>query len=325
MASRTRRVLLRAALLLAASALAACAGTAKLVPEGGYRAELGREHPLLGAIWAPTGGRALRVSELLELVSGARFIAIGENHEHPDHHRVQAWLLDQWLPAQRAPAVAFEMLDGAQAPALKPPARTPEELAARVRWSDSGWPAFALYEPIFDVALARGASVIAAHPPREQVRKSMEGSAPEEAAALRLDQPLPAPELASLEREIRDSHCGHAPAEMVNAMVRAQSFKDAWMAREIVQAGRPVALIAGNGHVGEARGVPQFLRRHGVADVLTIALVEVLDGRHEPAAYALPPVDVVIFTARMSDDDPCEVFRAQLEKMRARSAPPSAR
>jgi uncharacterized iron-regulated protein len=109
---------------------------------------------------------------------------------------------------------------------------------------------------------------------------------------------------------------------MVSAMVRAQSFKDAWMAREITEQARPVALIAGNGHVGEARGVPLFLRRRGISDVLTIALVEVLDDRKEPSAYALPSVDVVIFTARLSDEDPCEVFRAQLEKMRTRSAPP---
>jgi uncharacterized iron-regulated protein len=91
------------------------------------------------------------------------------------------------------------------------------------------------------------------------------------------------------------------------------------MARAIAAAARPVLLIAGNGHIGETHGVPLFLARRGLADVLTIALIEVADARTEAEAYALRDVDVAIFTPRTSDEDPCAAFRAQLEQMKRRA------
>jgi uncharacterized iron-regulated protein len=310
------------ALALALNVCAACAGSARLTPEGGFAAVRGREHPLIGKIWSRTAGALIEPDELVASVRRSSTVAIGESHDHVDHHRLQAWLIARWLPAQRSPAVALEMLDESQAAALEPTPTSANELAARVKWDESGWPEFALYRPLFEAALRGGAAIIAAHPRREQVRASMAGIAPEQRAALALEEPLPAVELAALTGEIRDSHCGHATEPMVAGMVQAQSFKDAWMARAIADAKRPVLLIAGNGHISEARGVPLFLARRGVRDVLTIALVEVSDQKTRPQDYDVRDVDIALFTPRMSDADPCEAFRAQLEQMRARRKAP---
>jgi len=304
--------------IVAASLLAAtgCATQGGLVPKGGYEAARGREHPLSGKIWSPRDGAYGTPDALRARLTEARLVAIGETHDHPDHHRVQALLLGQWLEAHRDGAVAFEMLDETQAPALVPPPTSADELAARVHWDESGWPDFALYRPVFETALARGATIVAAHPRREHVRASMGALPPEAAQALALDTPLPAPARAALVEEIRESHCGHAPEDMVEGMVRAQSFKDAWMARAMVDVGRPVVLIAGKGHIGEAGGVPLFLSRRGHPDVLTVALVEVRDALARPEDYPLRDVDFVVFTPRTSDADACEQFREQLEQMK---------
>jgi uncharacterized iron-regulated protein len=305
-----------ARLALTCSLLAGCAHTTRLGPDGGFQAVLGREHPLTGKVWSRRDGRFIDVDALVARVEHAPVLLIGETHDHVDHHRLQAWLLARWLPSQQRPAVAFEMLDEGQAAALEPAPTHADELAARVRWADSGWPAFELYRPVFEVALQSHATLLAVHPTRERVRASMEGVPPEQRAALALEPPLAGAELSTLAQEIRDSHCGHASEPMVEAMTRAQNYKDAVMARAIADARRPVALIAGKGHVGEARGVPVYLARQGVADVLTIALVEVVEQRTEPALYLPNDVDLLVFTPRTTDEDPCQAFRAQLEQMR---------
>jgi uncharacterized iron-regulated protein len=185
-----------------------------------------------------------------------------------------------------------------------------------VHWDESGWPEFALYAPAFQAVLDMRAQVVAAHPSRTHVRESMRGLDAEEARALALDTPLGERELAELVEEIRASHCGHAPEAMVDAMVRAQSYKDAWMARVLAERAGEVALIAGRAHILETRGVPLFLMRRGKPSPLTVALIEVEQGRDRPEEYPLEGYDLTVFTPRMSDADACAQFREQLERMR---------
>jgi uncharacterized iron-regulated protein len=194
--------------------------------------------------------------------------------------------------------------------------RTADELAARVHWEDSGWPELRIYRPVFEVALAHSVPLLAAHPSAEHVRASMHGLAPDEAAALKLDRPLPEPQIAAQRDEIRDSHCGHANDAMLTAMQRAQVYKDAFMARALVHTQRETALIAGRGHARNDRAVPYFLHRHGAERVVSVAFVDVADDRLSPTDYDVEAFDFVVFTPRVSDEDPCEAFRKQLEQMR---------
>jgi len=114
------------------------------------------------------------MNALAAAVSAARFALLGERHDHPEHHEFQAWLLRRMLESGRRPAVAFEMLDTTQAPALAPP---PRDLAARraglgdaVGWRASGWPEWRLYQPIAEIALAAGLPVVAANLPATAAR-----------------------------------------------------------------------------------------------------------------------------------------------------------
>src|SRR3989442_1119490 len=105
-----RRLATLALLLLV---VASIARAAEPPPPG-----LGHDHPLTGRIWNVAQGRFVAMNALAAAVSAARFALLGERHDHPEHHEFQAWLLRRMLESGRRPAVAFEMLDTTQAPAL---------------------------------------------------------------------------------------------------------------------------------------------------------------------------------------------------------------
>jgi hypothetical protein len=56
------------------------------------------------------------------------------------------------------------------------------------------------------------------------VRSSISAVPHDEAKALHLDVPLPEATRTQLYDESRESHCGHAPPAMLDAMERAQSY-----------------------------------------------------------------------------------------------------
>jgi len=318
-ARASRRQLWLTAAVCGALAAISCAAPARLIPAAGYELRLGRQHPLVGRVYAVQARDFVAPSQLSAAVSGARIAILGETHDNPDHHQLQAELLDGFLQQHPRARVAFEMLDeedaGALATADLP---TPEAVAARVAWDRSGWPEFRLYRPVFAVALARHAPLLAAHPSAEHVRDSMRGVEDGEARALKLDEPLPAAQLARQRDEIREAHCGHGNDAMLAAMQRAQVYKDAFMARALVGAGEPVLLIAGRGHARRDRAVPYFLRRHG-AESVSVAFIDVSEERVSATDYDVSPFDFVVFTPRVSDEDPCETFRKQLEQMHRQS------
>ncbi len=303
-------------MLAALLTLTGCARTPALVSPTWFEQDLGREHVLSGRVYH-VGEQAFVTGErLLADVRASSVLLLGETHDNPDHHRLQALLLDAFLKAHGPASVAFEMLDETQAPALDPMPKNADELAQRVEWSASGWPDFALYRPVFETALQQHARIVAAHPSREHLRASMHGAPVDLAAALHLEPALAPAATEALAQEIRDAHCGHASPGMVDGMLKAQAFKDAWMARSMARAGAPVVLIAGRGHVYAQRAVPVYLARQGMKQVLSIALLDVDDARTEPAQYELEGFDYVLFTPRTTDESACERFRAQLEQMR---------
>jgi uncharacterized iron-regulated protein len=284
--------------------------------DGGFTQPLGREHPLAGRIYDPTTRQLTDLATLDRKLASARWLIVGETHDNVDHHRLEAALLGQFFRHHPRAAVAFEMLDEDVREVLSGPLPDdPDDFARRVKWSETGWPEFAQYRPVFEKALRQRSRIIAAHPSAEHVRASLK-EAPE-ADALQLDRPLPPGAATALAREIEDAHCGHAPAAMLTAMQRAQSYKDAFMARELERAGAPAVLITGRGHGRKDRGVPRFLGLRGAGDALSVGLVDVSDAARQPSDYEeADQFDLVIFTPRTTDEDACTRFKKQLEGMR---------
>src|SRR5207247_11441699 len=182
-----------------------------------------------------------------------RFVMLGEKHDHPDHHQLQARLLRALIDGDRRPAVAFEMLTPDQAPALaRYLAASPRDAAGlgdAVGWKDAGWPAWSMYQPIAQAALDAGLPIVAANVSTATARALMTGAAtapPTLGARFGLDRALTPEVEAAMAAEMRDAHCGHADSRMVASMITAQRVRDAAMAAALLDAGADGAvLIAG--------------------------------------------------------------------------------
>jgi len=313
-------------------ALTACATPRPPVPP--WEAALGRDHPLTGRVWDVGAAAFIEPHQLLARLATARFVLLGEKHDNPDHHRLQAWIVRELLAAGRRPAVAFEMLSDAQADALRRHlAAAPTDAAGlgpAVDWARSGWPDWEHYRPIAEAALRAGVPVLPANlapaTARAVARNDLGALDPALVTRYRLDRPLPAATAASLAEELRRAHCGHAPDAMVAGMAVAQRARDARMAESLVAGGARdgAVLIAGAGHVRNDRGVPASLAvREPASRVASVALLEVQPALATPPAHAARfddrlPFDYVWFTSRVDDEDACDRFRRTLERLRPR-------
>jgi uncharacterized iron-regulated protein len=281
----------------------------------------GHDHPLTGRIWDVAAARFISMDALVERLSAARFVLLGERHDNPDHHTFQAWIVRSLVAGRRRPAVAFEMLGADQATALAEHlARAPRDAAGlgdAVGWAASGWPPWKEYAPIADAALAAGLPIAAANLPTAVARAVARGNLgaldPDFVRAHALDRPAAPATQTAMEAEMRDSHCGALPETALASMVTAQRARDAHMAERLVAAQRDGALlIAGTGHVRTDRGVPAYVtRRVPGASLASVAFLEVATGRTAPADYAERfgagqlPFDYVWFTVRADNVDPC--------------------
>ncbi|MGE5506285.1 MAG: ChaN family lipoprotein [Actinomycetota bacterium] len=278
--------------------------------------------PLAGRIWQPATGDFITPDQLLAQAMRADAVLLGETHDNPGHHALQAWVVRALAEAGRRPAVAFEMIDADQQPQVDAwLAGHPGDAAGlgeAVAWDKRGWPDWAMYRPIAEAALKAGQPIISANLPRTPTREISRGQeTPETAARLGLDKPLDQPVAEAMAEEIRAGHCNMLPESAVPAMVRVQRARDASMAAAVAgllarPQGGTAVLIAGAGHVRADRGVPVRLQALAPGrSVLAVGFVEVQPGEAEPADYAAHfgaarlPFDAVWFTERTEREDPC--------------------
>lgn len=332
-------------------------------PVGGWRSPHDREHPLVGKWYVPQTRTFASDSEVYELFRGARYVLLGEKHDNEDHHLLQAAILRELTHRAAASAVVFEMIElgdqgrldvaverasAARARRKPGPSSPPPGVAeptfdeaidgigAALAWDTSGWPPFAIYRPIFAVAVDRGLRLRAGNVSAVEARSIARGERlpAEKEAWLRLDEALPADLEAALRSELVASHCGHLTLEKAGPMAKAQRARDAALARALVDAAElgkrrvqggtaAAVLIAGAGHVRRDRGVPFHLAAIDPgARVVSVAFIEVdgdvaADDRSTEAAAEAQlrareaGFDVVLFTPRANDEDPCAMFRTK--------------
>ncbi len=298
---------------LATALLALVVLGASPLPE--WQAPLGRAHALTGTIWDVRAAAPISRETLIARLAARRYVLLGEKHDNPDHHRLQAWTLAALVAAGRRPAVAFEMFRADQADAIaRHLATSPEDargLGDALQWAQSGWPAWSMYEPIVEVALRGKLALVAANPSAAATAALRRGGVgaldPGEATRLGLDRPLADDVRQRLATEIRDAHCGHGPDRIVESFILVQRARDAHMAAAMRAAAADGAvLIAGAGHVRRDLGVPRMLPD---AETASVAFIEVRADMTAPPALA---VDYVWLTPRVDDRDPCERFKKEL-------------
>lgn len=287
-----------------------------------------RDHPLVGRIWRAADGAFVGRGELAKALAAAHLVLLGETHDNPDHHRIQAWAVGRVVDAGHRPGIAMEMIATDRQGLIEAHfAARPGDaagLGAALDWDRTGWPAWRHYAAAIAPAVAAGGAMTAANLPQATIRAvARQGFAAlgaERLAELGLDRPLAEPLYGEVAKEMVASHCGQIAEARARPFALMQIARDAALADGLLIAaqrakGRAV-LLAGSGHVRIDRGVPMHLARRGRGQgVLALAPIEVAPGRTRPQAYAEAygaaelPFDYVWFTPRETRDDPCVSFK----------------
>jgi uncharacterized iron-regulated protein len=299
------------------------AAAAAPAPEA-WLTTLDRDNALVGKIWDAKAGIFVEPRAMFGRLSATRFVLLGERHDNPDHHRLQAQALSELVKAGRRPAVVFEMLE-VQQQADVDQYRTRADasaagLGAALAWEKTSWPPFKEYQPIFEAAFAGKLAILAGNVTQTDakalVKQGLAALSEERVKELRLDQTFPAPLEATLADELRASHCGMLPENLLAPMALAQHARDAQMARVLVGGGSKdgAVLIAGGGHARLDRAVPYYLALDAPgASVASLSFREVRHADADPKTYDAEegPFDYVWFTPRATDEDPCAAFKAK--------------
>lgn len=292
---------MRSALLMVVVFLAGCQAALPVLPE--WQSPQGRDAGNLGQIIDLRTGEQLTAQQLTERLAAVNTVLVGEQHDNPDHHALELWLLRALQSRRGQGSVVLEMLtDSQQAAVDKAQAtlrsgQTISDLSSQLAWQD-GWD-WSMYGPIMHYALAQPARVLAANLDRQQMLDIYRQQPALTGVASTTDT-VRGPLLA----QIRESHCGLLPDSQLPAMLAVQQQRDRRMAQRLISAEQPALLLAGAFHVRRDLGVPLHLRdledKHSNAVVI---LSEV--GKPVTAAQA----DYVWYTAAVADKDHCAELR----------------
>jgi uncharacterized iron-regulated protein len=293
---------MRFLLLCAFSLLAACQ-THHVTPPPAPIAPEGRDHTDLGVIRELATGRTLTPQELVQRLAVTPRVLVGEQHDNPDHHALQLWLLRE-LAAQRAQgSLLMEMLnpdqqarvDAAQAAirAGEPVADPFKALAWQANWD------WSVYGALVTYALRQPYPLLSANLDRAQIMQIYKQRPVLEGSASTTKQVQ-----ATLLEDIRQSHCGLLPEAQMPAMLAVQQQRDRRMAERLMAAPTPALLLAGAFHVRKDLGVPLHLKDLGAGEVdAVLILAEV--GKTVTADNA----DYVWYTAAQPEQDHCAELR----------------
>lgn len=261
-------------------------------------------------------GRTIAEGALIDALSRAPVVVLGEVHDNPVHHARQAWIVERLEPG----GLAFEMIPSASeegiAVYLAQGGRR-REIGPAIGWDRLGWPDWKLYAPI--VEAAPDAYIAGGGVSRVDIRLAMAdgaaGAYGTGATRLGLDRPLDPAIRAEIEDEMVVSHCNKLPRGVAAEMVEAQRLRDARLAAATGRAfangkGRAAVLITGNGHARTDRGVPAYLRLAAPElTVLSVGMIESTPGGDPAATAGELPFDFVWFSPPAERGDPCAVFR----------------
>jgi len=200
---------------------------------------------LAGCVTAP----ASRILSLLP----ADAILLGEQHDAPDHQRIERATIDALAARGALAAVALEMAEQGHSSAGLPRNASEAQVQAALQWDDKAWP-WAAYGPAVMAAVRAGVTVLGANLPRAQMHAAMANPA--------LDVQLPGPALKAQQQAIRLGHCGLLPEGQIGPMTRIQIARDQAMAQTLQAAavpGKTAVLLSGSGHADRRLGVPRHL------------------------------------------------------------------
>lgn len=332
-----RALPLAACLALAALGPGPRAGGWQQSPWSSWTTSLQADHPLVGKIWSTRKRRLVTPEEVAEALAAAPFGLLGEIHDNPDHHRLQAWALGAMVERGRRPAVVMEMIPEKKAGDLEAylggAVVTAEGLGKALDWAKSGWPPWEQYQPIGEAVLAGSLPLHWGNIDRKLARRvgkeGFQALGATRARALGLSEDLSPPLYQSLQQEIVEGHCNMLPAAATGPIAAAQRVKDAVFADQMLRHGavRGAVLVAGGGHVRRDRAVPWYLERRAPRMPICVLYLREAEAGEEDMDHYLPrfpdgtpATDFLWITPAAEREDQCEVFRKHMAKKKGKAS-----
>lgn len=228
--------------------------------------------------------------QMVATLSKADVILIGEHHDNPPHHHIQANLIEALVKTGHRPVLLFEMLAERQEKRYKQyrqnthtrsSTKNQQELDSVLEWSERGGPIPPAYQPLFTLAETYGLEIGHAGLPADLIRNILRYGVVAIPKSLRnqlfgalgtSDFLTLANHLSSVVAQAR----GINPDDPAGGgFIAAQIAKDAYMALRLSEFSRPVILIANADHVQTDIGVPIHLKKRGfTGQILSIGMLK---------------------------------------------------
>ncbi len=246
------------------------------------------------AIGTPPPGQP--VARRVEALLPADALLLGEQHDAPDHHRIEREAVEALVARGQLAALALEMADEGRSTARLPASASEAQVQDALAWDDKSW-GWKDYGPAVMVAVRAGVPVAGANLPLTRLQAAM--------ADVSLDAQLSDAARTEQQSAVRTGHCNLLPEAQIGPITRVQIGRDRAMAQEIVklrQPGKTVLLITGAGHATKRLGVPQHLPTD--VRVKSVELVAGPRGADARAGY-----DAVWRTPALPEKDYCASLR----------------
>ncbi len=217
-------------------------------------------------------GEPLSPDELIQEIAGKDFILIGETHDNPCHHRIQAKIMDLLASSGQKFVLGLEMVNVRKQDVLDSFNRGEiplDDLPDRLEWSRTWGHDFDLYRPVFKTAREHDIPVKALNLPSGVTRRishfGLDSLGPEDLGYLPEKITLPPEEqLTHLEKQY-EMHKDFIPRDRsdLEHFIQAQSAWDSKMAEMAGYYGHdhslPVMVLAGSEHVRRGWGIEHRL------------------------------------------------------------------
>ena len=290
-------------LILASLVLSACQAPPSLPNIPDWQSPEGRGHLDLGMIRDINSGQELTPQQLAKRLALAPRVLVGEQHDNPDHHALQLWILQVLADRRAQGSLLLEMIKPDQQASIDSVraeiARSsyPADLPAALNWQ-KGWD-WALYGPIVRYALGQPYPLLAANLNADEILAIYQ-HAPE----LQAGRSTQAGVRHQLLEQIRNSHCGLLPEDQFPAMLAVQQQRDRRMAESLAAAPVPALLFAGSFHVRKDIGIPLHMADLGVTEPPVVLLLAEVGSEIAPGS-----ADYVWYTAALPKQDYCAQMR----------------
>ncbi|CAD5106938.1 ChaN family lipoprotein [Zestomonas carbonaria] len=290
---------MRLVMLLCLALLAACQS---VPPLPAWQSPEGRDDPDLGVIRDLRSGESITPEQLVARLADAPRVLVGEQHDNPDHHALQLWLLRALAERREQGSLLMEMINPDQQDQVDQvrdelaAGHRPENLPGALAWQKN-WD-WSLYGPIVSYALVQPYPLLAANLDRSEIMQVYRSIPPLSGTASTTEAVREA-----LFTQIRESHCGLLPESQLPAMLAVQQQRDRRMAERLLAAPTPALLFAGAFHTRRDLGVPLHLADLGSSGERVLIFAEV--GKPVAAGTA----DFVWYTAALPEQDHCAKLR----------------